>query len=217
MKEYEFDSSIVIRGTFPSNYLTDTIKNEPMFFNSSLSFAYSNGGPITQKFIESLPKDWMDCGPVLDSRVHMLMPNMYPCIPGWHHDDVPRGGLNEQPYYSAMPYKSVHLMGLVNAEICPTVFALGKHKLPKVSEGVVYDVWNDLVEKQIGNELTLQEAKSGELIQFDWQSMHRGQMAKSSGWRWFVRISRNTDRVHRITNEIRKQVQVYLDKVNGGW
>jgi hypothetical protein len=25
-----------------------------------------------------------------DVKVHMLMPNQYPCIPGWHTDNVPR-------------------------------------------------------------------------------------------------------------------------------
>lgn len=28
---------------------------------------------------------------VVDSKIHMLMPNQYPCIPNWHYDHVPRG------------------------------------------------------------------------------------------------------------------------------
>ena len=27
---------------------------------------------------------------VWDIKVHMLMPNQYPCIPNWHYDNVPR-------------------------------------------------------------------------------------------------------------------------------
>lgn len=25
-----------------------------------------------------------------DVKIHMLMPNQYPCIPNWHFDNVPR-------------------------------------------------------------------------------------------------------------------------------
>ena len=32
-----------------------------------------------------------------------------------------------------------------------------------------------------------------------------------AGWRWFGRLSRNTDRVRKITNEVRQQAQVYLE------
>lgn len=27
---------------------------------------------------------------VVDSKIHMLMPNQYPCIPNWHYDMIPR-------------------------------------------------------------------------------------------------------------------------------
>lgn len=36
------------------------IKNEPMFFNCDLNFAFDNGGPITRSFIQNLPDDWKD-------------------------------------------------------------------------------------------------------------------------------------------------------------
>ena len=44
-----FDSKIVIPGQFKSDYTQDEIKNEEMFFNSSLDFAYENGGAITNE------------------------------------------------------------------------------------------------------------------------------------------------------------------------
>jgi len=37
------------------------------------------------------------------------------------------------------------------------------------------------------------------------------------GWRWFIRLSRNTDRQKSMTNELRKQVQVYLEYPKAGW
>ena len=71
-----FDSKIVIPGQFKSDYTQDEIKNEEMFFNSSLNFAYENGGEITKGFIDALPSGWEDG--VIDTRVHMLML-------GWYH------------------------------------------------------------------------------------------------------------------------------------
>jgi hypothetical protein len=82
---YQFNSSIVDRGEFVADWPAEIIKNEPMFFNCDLNFAFENGGPITEAFIRTLPEDWQDCNPVLDSRVHMLMKGWFPCIPGFHH------------------------------------------------------------------------------------------------------------------------------------
>lgn len=214
---YVFYSQVEDRGPFCANWPDKAVKNEPMFFNASLSFAYGYGGPITRAFIDALPADWASCAPVFDSRVHMLMPGWYPCIPGYHHDDVARGATG-QPDYDEMPYRSEHLMGLVNGDICPTVFALGEHRLPRVTEGVVYERWHDEVVKQIdAGILKTQEAPSGRLLQFDWQAMHTGQQARSNGWRWFGRLSRQTDRQRTITNELRQQVQVYLENPTQGW
>lgn len=53
-----FDSQFKLRGGFANFISNDEIKNEPMFFNSDLEFAYENGGPITRSFIENLPLDW---------------------------------------------------------------------------------------------------------------------------------------------------------------
>lgn len=214
---YKFNSQIKERGVFPSDYPQEVIKNEPMFFNASLDFAYEHGGEITRDFILNLPNDWYYDFPVVDSRVHMLMPGWFPCIPGYHHDDVPRNTSNGQPNYDNPEYYSQHLMGLVNGEICPTVFALGEHSLPK-AEGIIYKNWHPLVEQQIKDgTLSEYEAPSGKYIQFDWQSMHTGQRAKGNGWRWFIRLSRNTERQAYTTDELRRQVQVYLEFPMEGW
>lgn len=214
---YNFNSKVEERGTFCNDYSADIIKNEPMFFNCDLDFAYEHGGEITRDFILGLPDDWYHCNPVIDSRVHMLMDGWYPCIPGYHHDDVPRSTTNGQPNYDSPEYRSEHLMGLVNGDICPTMYALGEHTLPKV-DGIIYKTWHNQVEEQIKEGLlTTMEAPSGKYLQFDWQSMHTGQRAKKDGWRWFIRLSRNTDRQKKITNEMRRQVQVYLEFPMQGW
>lgn len=216
---YEITSFVRERGKFQARWNADIIKNEPMLFNATQAFAYQNGGPITREFLASLPADWRNPDTVIDSRVHMLMPGWFPCIPGFHHDDVPRTGPNDQPDYDTPAYRSEHLMGLVNADICPTQFALGECFLPGVPDNdVVYRVWHQQVEALLRNGcLTSMEAQSGTLIEFNDRAFHQGVRARASGWRWFIRMSRNTDRTRSQTNEIRRQVQVYLDFPMQGW
>jgi hypothetical protein len=223
---YQFDSRVQLRGAFPAEFPDSVVKNEPMFFNCDLKFAHENGGPITKAFIEALPADWTDEPVVLDSRVHMLMKNWFPCIPGFHHDDVPRRkDQYGQPNYDDPEYRSEHLMGLVNAHVAPTLFALtpeGATDSPRFElpapDRVVYEAWHWEVERLLKEgQLTAFEAPSGQLLQFDWQSWHTGQRAVSNGWRWFVRLSRKTARTEHITNEFRRQVQVYLENLMQGW
>lgn len=220
MKTYEFDSKIKKVGRFGANVSDDQIKNETMFFNCDLHFAWKNGGDITRSFIKSLPRDWVNDDVVIDTRVHMLMPNWYPCIAGFHHDDIHRPN-NGQPDYDNMKYKSEHILGIVNAGICPTHFALGKSKFNKVdpASGLnIYQVWHDDVVKKLEEgELELVQAEDRTLYEFDWQTWHTGTGAVGTGWRWFGRVSRKTDRVDNITNEIRRQVQVYQDNLTEGW
>lgn len=211
-----FSSAMRELGKFKCDYPQEEIKNEQMFFNSSADFAYRFGGEITRRFLDALPPEWRSG--VFDSRVHMLMPGWYPGIPGWHHDDVPRPG-GGQPDYDHPTYHSEHIMGLVNGEICPTAFALGMCVMPAVPPGeTVYKVWNDEVDRLIATEcLDRVEAESGTLIGFNWQTFHACQRANGTGWRWFGRISRNTDRCKNITNEVRRQVQAYLEFPTEGW
>lgn len=220
-----FNSQI---GLLPGSFAQgDTdIKNEPMFFNCSFDFAYWHGGPITKSFLSQLPPGWTE-DVVFDSRVHMLMPGWYPAIPGFHHDDVPRPEIPVgqhfitagQPDYDNPAYRSEHIIGLVNGDICPTIFALGGCEMPAIAQGeLIYRRWHEEVVKLIeAGKLESFEAPSNRLIYFDCDTFHTGTKATGNGWRWFGRISRNTDRVKKITNEIRQQVQVYLEFPMDGW
>jgi hypothetical protein len=214
--QVEFDSKVVIRGGFPAeDYSQEDIKNEPMFFNCDLDFAYKHGGEITRDFIYFMPSDWRDSNPVFDSRVHMLMKDWYPCIPGWHHDDIPRNTPTGQPNYENPAYHSEHLLGLVNAEICPTLFIQDNVIVTEPDiNGRVYQTWDAEIRSK---QYKTYEAESGLYLQFNADTFHTGTKAKEQGWRWFARASRNTDRQRTITNEIRRQVQVYLETPEAGW
>lgn len=212
--DYKFHSKAKVVGTFRTDWTQNEIKNEPMLFNCSKEWAKKNAGPLTKDFLKNLPKEWRNKEVIIDSRVHMLMPGWYPCIPGFHHDDVARDA-SGQPNYDKQPYTSVHILGLVNSEIAPTTFALGVHTLPKVEKDIVYKVWHNIVTEQVSSgKLRELQAESGKMYQFDWQTMHRGQKAIAGGWRWFIRL---TERRHNFTNEVRNQVNVYLDNPVDGW
>lgn len=212
----EFDSKVIHRGGFPAeDFSQEDIKNEPMFFNCDLDFVYKHGGDITRAFLFYMPHDWRDSNPVFDSRVHMLMKDWYPCIPGWHHDDIPRNTPTGQPNYENPSYHSEHLLGLVNGDICPTLFICDKVEVtdPDIN-GRIYQTWDAEIRSK---QYKQYEAESGVYLQFDADTFHTGTKAKEQGWRWFARVSRNTDRQRTITNEIRRQLQVYLETPEAGW
>jgi hypothetical protein len=212
--QYVFNSDAKDGDTL-SSYLNDEfiIKNEPMLFNCDVPSARRLGGPITNEFLDKL--DWPDA--IIDSRVHMLFPNFWPCIGGWHCDDVERTRSDGQPNYENMTYHAEHCMALVGAEIAPTEFALGKITVRYIPIGKkVYKEWHPIIQDHI----QLGVAKSrfisnGVLTYFNWETFHRGTPAVKSGWRFFIRASRNTAR--KASNELRKQVQVYLPLEEEGW
>lgn len=223
-----FNSQVEDRG--PLNlpaYTTTDLKNEPMLFNMSLRDAYAWGaGRITREILLCLPPDWHRPDVVVDSRVHMLMPGWFPCIPGWHHDDVPRhpgapelGRIDGQPNYRNPAYHSEHLIVLINGDICPTEFALGRGWFPEVPpDQLTYKAWHPLVETRIeAGDLQRWACPSNHMVQFDAHTWHQGTRATKGGWRFFIRFSRNTERALRVTNEVRRQVQVYLDNPYEGW
>lgn len=221
----KFVSTIKPVGVLP-DFHQDIVKNEPMFFSADLSFAIDNGGPITRAFLEALPDDFrINDTAYIDSRVHMLMPGWFPCIPGWHHDDVPRNGPNGQPNYVDPPYRTRHVMALVNAGVAPTEFLEGTVTVPDPdyeSASAIYKQWDDAIEDSLkwrGNELRpgydRTRAQDRVMYEFDCDTFHRGTAAVTTGWRWFGRVS--IGRQRNAPSEIRRQVQVYMPTINAGW
>jgi hypothetical protein len=213
----KFNSTIQKIGSFRKDWTQDEIKNEPMLFNCDGYTAFDLGSDITRNFLQRLIlSGWDIKDTVVDSRVHMLMPGWYPCIPGMHHDDIPRSTTNGQPNYINPEYKAEHVLGLVNGDIAPTQFAIGDIDLEIPTEGIIYKEWHPKVMQTIEDgTMKSYSAESGVILQFDSESFHQGTKAVAGGWRWFIRVSKNTHR--KPTNEIRKQVQVYLEHPMEGW
>lgn len=220
MLTHTFDSQIEIGEQVVFKADEMTVKNEPMLYQCSYTEAMVLGGPLTATFLSALRQHLKQTeldNLIIDSRVHMLMKNWYPCISGMHHDLVPRTRIDKQPNYINPEYHSRHCMMLVNGDIAPTEFAIGKADFPEVPIGeIYYRKWHPIVIDKINNgELKKVSAPSNRLIFFDWQTWHQGVKAIGNGWRFFIRASWNHTETPK--NELRKQVQIYMDQPNDGW
>lgn len=201
-----------------SRFTETQIKNEPMLFSADISYALAKGGPITTEFIERLP-----CVPgrsyLIDSRVHMLMLGWYPCIPGWHLDDIPRTRADGQPDHEHPAYESENIMAIVG-DASRTEFIEGQLDLKDVPlyEGAVYGRWNAEINKILArgnNTIHVRPVVPSTIVHFGYGAFHRGVPATKNGWRFFIRANYNTAR--KPMNEIRKQTQVYLPIPEVGW
>lgn len=193
----------------------EEIKNETMLFSASTQFAKKVGGPLTKQFISFLDptKEW-----IIDSRVHMLMEGWYPCIGGWHLDDVARGE-DGQPDFKTLVNPVEHVLAVVDCGtesltdflISPIEITTERPKYNKI----LYNYWNTKINNMLKRgEAVSDRIENNTVIQFTSRSFHKGTPAKSSGWRFFIRASVGSDRT--FVNEIRKQVNVYMP-TEMGW
>lgn len=221
-RSYQFDSQFQLGGRL-ADWPEEIVKNEPMLFSCDVVNAWDKGGPITRNFLETFFGDNIpfESGDFcVDSRVHMLMPGWWPCIPGWHHDDVPRSRGDGQPNYENPKFYSRHCLALVGGDIAPTEFAVGRCSLPHVN-GLVYKEWDKLVNDYAREGiLQVKRAEDRRLYHFNCDTFHQGTQAVGKGWRWFGRISWNAGygrgkRPH--FNELRRQVNVYMTAPKEGW
>ena len=222
---YAFRSAASVIGYLP-DFSEEIVKNEPMLFSADPEFAYANGGMITRSFLKACEKaGFFSPGTkrfCIDTRVHMLMPGWWPCIPGWHHDDVPRNTPDGQPNYTNPPYRPKHALAFVGGDICPTEFAIGEALMPIPTYGIhtTYKLWDPVVESLIERDKLLRwRVPDRALVMFDDRAFHQGTQAIARGWRWFGRITWDADyengRPHM--NEIRRQVNVYMTAPKEGW
>lgn len=204
------------------------IKAEPMFFRADAKFAAMHGDLLTQDFLTAAEKLWGnldDC--IIDSRHHMLMPGMVPCIPGWHTDDAPRSKdyCDGQPNIFDPEYETQHLLCVVDAGTGSlTEFLRGTVVLPEyyierrhAHDGInFYKTVDMLIEKEgYDRDCERVQPLSGDVVEFDVHSWHRGVPAKARGFRFFIRITRNSK--HKVENELRSNAQVYITDTSYGW
>ncbi|AOJ72264.1 MULTISPECIES: hypothetical protein [Burkholderia] len=212
-------------GLMPRTATADEIKREPMFFRADVEYASKHGGDLTRNFIDAAYEVWGDLsGVIIDTRHHMLMPGMFPCIPGWHTDDAPRSN----PQYAGQPdlfdpeYVTEHLLTIVdNGTGSLTEFLQGDVAL---NPRVLIDRFNndgDNFYKTADQIIDLTRPgwvihpRAGDVVAFNSHSWHRGTPAQQRGFRWFARMTRGSR--HAVQNELRSNSQVYLTDATYGW
>lgn len=220
------ESKLTIQhGALPRTAEPEQIKAEPMFFRATVDFALANGGDLTHRFVDEAFSLWGDLSDVIiDSRHHMLMPGMFPCIPGWHTDDAPRdqdkwGG---QPNIFDPEYVTEHLLCIVDSGTGSlTEFLKGEIEMPESwmvrrfqQEGSnFYKSADKIIETYEPG--TRVYPRTGDIVEFDSHTWHRGTPARARGFRWFIRMTRNSK--HQAQNEIRSNAQVYITDTSYGW
>lgn len=200
---------------------TKYVKNEPMIYSGSPDFAHKNGGPITKRILSDLLSHTMfiavqtfapdNFSTVIDTRVTMTMPGMYPSIPGWHGDDIPRSKTTGQPVLHGVNPLVQHFMVLLSDQTEPvscTEFVSEEFEV----DVDLANVWNSVDRAVNENKPKTSFLKQGEIIRFNQEAIHRASPTKTAGWRYFFRASIT----HRKpADEIRNQVQVYASE--NGW
>lgn len=183
-----------------------------MLHRATRDFALTYAGPITSAFLHAL--EWDDI--LIDSRVHMLMPGMFPCIPGWHHDDVPRERSDGQPNYETPSYRAEHCMALWG-DCSLTEFAIGEHDvvIPPIGQKI-YKRLSPWIENLCATgKLERVTCPERTMMFFDWNSWHRGMETTKKGFRFFIRATKGSALNPR--NEIRVNANVYMPVLDEGW
>lgn len=187
------------------------VSSENMVWSASPEFAYENGGPLTKQFLDRA-KPYMKEGEwIVDSKVVMLKPGWFPCIPGWHCDDVARDHSGQPDFIHPENGSEMLISVLSGGTKSKTLwFDLNEViKLPGIK--TVYKELDEAIHS-VGTEF-----RDGSIVRFDERTVHRGSVAEEDGWRFFIRATKRSRRRVTQRNEIRTQVNVYLTDVNGGW
>ncbi len=205
----------------------EVLKNTPALWNASLDDAIKYGGELTRAALGAMNLQFDRKYIVVDTKVHMLMPDMCPAIPNWHSDGVPRGAqllpeAKEPPNIFAqeeMTDSRFHL--LVTGEHCLTEFLDGPTLLdvPAEPDTGLYSMVNEQVRQLIKDDKRkVITAPSCTPIEFDWYDIHRGVESTGHEWRYLIRVT-ETDHMPPQTDLrkiIRTQQQVYVKK-DFGW
>lgn len=132
---------------------------------------------------------------LIDVKVHMLMPNQYPCIPDWHCDFVPRNKETKLKEPERITGEKMYL------------WVSGEPKTEFKEKPKVIDTPNT------------------QWVEFTQYDFHRGVVATVRTWRCFIRLvpkvliidrpTSNKDDSHR--GSLRIHSQVYLDAKSYEW
>lgn len=200
-------SKFTVEGVIDSRRFTvDMVKDEPTVSSADLAFTSTHCGPITSTFLAMLPQRFKDAPDlVIDSRVHSLEPGWLPQPgPGWHLDRL-----------GSAPSDEEHAIFIVG-DCSLTAFAVGECELKDLPRwgGPYQECYGDIENYLLQGQLQWAYAKSGELITFDHQTIHRTSPATKKDYRFFIRASRKS---HRVIKNTQEHSLVFVPGNNGRW
>ena len=198
-------------------------RDTPQFYRASAEFAYRLGGENIKKILEAIPFDENSKHISIDTRVAMLNPGWFPCIPGWHCDDFHRP-TGKQPILTEVLEKAPQehfiiqigdhaLTEFVDNEAIITPYVEMQQKAESESKNL-YQLYDAEIERtKTAGSVTITESET--LYSFTPLDFHRGVKATKKGWRLFFRATQSNHREPK--NEIRTQTQIYMDRASLGW
>jgi hypothetical protein len=152
---------------------------------------------------------------IVDVRVQRLMPGMFPSIPGWHCDAVPRCNYHGQPSFALINPEAFHVAVTLSSELAGvsnTEYVVDSPRLKLYDEQHVYKEMHTEVER-IGPQTRRMD--DGVFVKFTPKTIHRATETHRRGVRMFMRFSM----YHKppIVNGVSGQQQVYLLSEKNGW
>ncbi len=213
-----FDFLPVLAGSMVSPPDGEELRGLPQFFRADLDMVYRLGGPHLRRLM-SMPEvgRWTWRYVSVDSRLHMLMGGMWPCIPGWHCDDfyrppatAPSPDLENVCTRAPSVHASIVFGGCSLTEFLAEPLTWTPR--PRDPRGPLYRRADAFIRSRRRKTIVV---KPGEIWRFSPLTWHRGNPATRNGWRYFLRITGSEH--YEPRNELRTQTQVYLTEPFAGW
>ena len=200
------------------------MEKEQGMYSATPEFCRKHGGPITQKLLDAVPKEYLNNAwkkglyPNIDVRVQRLYPGNYPAYPGWHCDAQFRETYFGQPK-TEMTELSNHLIATVSTDQC------GISSTEFINEDINLQINNydptegepfwkivDTNIRKMNESITLNTwlMPQGQLTTFDCWTLHRAKPAIKRGWRLFFRVAM-WYRPNLEEGKLSKQEAIYID------
>jgi len=202
------------------HYSQNVLRMEPSIYSAGINYVKRNGGVLTNKILDNYGYKFYKQGKqnnlntLIDVRLFYDMQiNDYPSYPGWHADfdgskidNKPRG---EHLVCSL----SSHPEGVSN-----TRFYKGDVEIP-MTDGLVtwqsvHKYMTDIESKEPNN---FYDAKDGEIIILDNETLHTSTPAINRGVRLFMRMTHTDAEISEEDGKLSNQIAVYrlVDDIPG--
>jgi hypothetical protein len=198
----------------------ELIKSSVGLFRASMEDAIKFGGDLTRECLQKIKLKNKRKYVLVDVKTHMLMPGLFPALPGWHVDGTPRHSKSEPDILEQEKNPDTIYHFLVTGEGCLTDFLIGETELeiPDKPSPKLFNMIDEQVNKLSNLENLSLASPSCQVLTWDWWTIHRGVEAKKHEWRYLIRVCEN-DYIAPLTNlrdVLKTQQQVYAP-LNFGW